>query len=623
MLFVSNSLFSQTKFLSGLYCESDTTFVKGLHLSETINVKKVFDVKSNSGISSISDMNGKITGVAINRLGSTFSFTSNNLSGVNNIALMISSSNIVNGYERGVVTKCSTMTKRFPDVDTAYFTKVEIVSDTVVNKTGLLTLRNIKLGSTSFNSSTSRGNFFTIEDLATNNLEYKTRTGDSSKISKLTKIGGSNFPGDDADYQLLLGELKSFENTGWFVEVDRLSPNMLAKRYDLGRAMRKDYLIRSERQSTSPNLLSKVGTTYQIIGDTVNLILKTELTNGVVSFYVYDETAKDNDYWILLNDRLNGNVLPLNRKQLLDIFAASIEKGGTLFFNLTSLVDSRISVELYLSQAGGKISNLNFKNKGNAQMCKLLEKFDDGTNVEMPNGNLLSFDLLNSTIKEINITGSLGKGKYLSNISNLSWMSFGYTDTFGSNQNVNFLIMQENVQDNADGQNPSWKQNKSQFQNEIYCIQLSDGDVIAKSNIKLLGVAANGKNTIIPSYTECYTPMFIAETDGNVNNLDRFYFTEGYAKFFTNPTACGNSNAVVNINDKQNNLIFYPNPISATSHGLLHLNKTVSGSIYSVTGEVVAVVNDQNSIDVKSFAPGVYYFSDSLLNSAIQFIVIP
>jgi len=614
-------LFSQIKFESGIYCEKDTSFTKGFDISKSVNVKSLLIANSNSKLTSSKEFNGKITGLAFNRLGSTFQLSPNNISGIGSAALFVSSVNLINGFERGAISKVTITTKRIPDIDTAFITKMELLQDSIVNKHGLLGLNDIKLGYTSFNTANSRGNLFATESIALNNEIYFQKTGDSTKLSKITKIGGGVFPSDNTDYQNLLGDLEAYQNSGWIVEIDRVSPNLIARRYDLGRAKRKDVLIVSERTSTNPLQLSKVVSSYQLIGDTASIILKSELSNGVMTFYVFDETAKDFDYWLLLNDKLSGNVQPLSKEKLLDLYSAAIEKGGTLFSNLTSITSSAVSDEFLIAQGGGKFASQSFVSKKNAKLSKLLEKYDDGTLLDFPNGNIVVLDALTSAVKELNITGSLGNGKYLSNIADLSWYSFGYTDTFGSTKSVNFLIIQENITENNAGQNPTWKTQKDQIQNEIYSVQLSQGESIVKSNIKLLATSENGKRTIIPSYPECYIPLLIGQTDNNFSKLDEIKFTEGYAAFFSNPVLCSPSNGI-NDNNKLNTFQAYPNPISLSGNAVLNFSTTLSGELYNMLGEKLLEFSNTDNLKIDSLNPGLYFIQSKKIGS-VQIVVIP
>jgi hypothetical protein len=428
-------------------------------------------------------------------------------------------------------------------------------------------------------------------------------------VNTLQKIDGAKYPKANANYQTILGNLKAFENTGWMVEVDRLGDKINGRRYDLGRGNRIDYWLQSNRSSSASNVLAEVNLSYQILGDTASVIIKTLLTNGVQKFYVYNENNSTEDYFVILKDVVGGNPLPLNRGQLLDLYDLALKKGGTLFPKISSIAYSTNIGSLILAVQGGKFPSTRFSDTAmvkNATLSKLFLSYDDGAELNVKFGSLLYLGLDDNKLVNGVTLGNTGiKNKFISNPGNLSVHNFSYDDADGNTATMEYLCLVESVSTNEDKQNPARFTNATDLQNEVYVAQIPSDGVIDKTSFKLLSTLPKNTDMVVAEYKECYIPFFGAIKDKSVKSVggDSILWIDGFANNFTNGVNCPN----VSVKEIIKDLRFYPNPIYKSVNNILTISDKLQSEvlIYNLQGRLV-LTTTSNKVDLSNVACGIY-----------------
>jgi len=604
-----SSLFGQNMY-ANLFCEGDTLFNGKLNVSsEGLMSRSCLFSDFNASALSNNILQGSINGITLNKLGSTVN-TVGNIPSIESVIMYVTTTENRNGFQKGHVYKVVATTSREPSIKNISLNSVTELSGTSLFGNNYLSdLGKIRLGLTSFSSSSQKGNYFFDEHVSKSNSELFLKLGDTTSVSVLQKISGATYPSDDANYQTIMGDIKAFENTGWMVEVDRLGDKFNGKRYDLGRGNRIDYWLQSIRSSSANNVLASVINSYQIFGDSASIIVKTSLSNGIQKFYVYNENQSISDYFVLMNDVVAGNPMPLTKNQLLDIYALAIKKGATLFPKISSIAYSYNMGSLIIGVQGGKFPSVRFSDTSivkKSTLSKLFTSYDDGAELNVKYGSLLYLDLVNNKLINGVTLGNTGvNNKIISNPGNLSVHNFSYTDSNGNIQNFEYMALVESVSTNEDKQNPSRFSDPSDFQNEVYVAQIPNNGVIDKASFKLLSTLPKNSDMVVAEYKECYIPFLGAIKDKSAKTIggDSVLWMDGFANNFINGTTCNNAS----VKELTKPLNFYPNPFNKTKNNVLTISDKLMGNvaIYNMQGALVMNASS-NKLDLSNVACGIY-----------------
>ncbi len=483
---------------------------------------------------------------------------------------------------------------------------------------------NIELGTSNYQTTNNRGNLFAIESFYANNTQVYAAIKDSFSAQNAPAITTSNFPNDNTNFTNILGKLNSAEYTGWIIEMDRLTNSFQKRRFDLGRSPRKAIIINSNRTSASASL-ANISRTFQILGDNeFNILIKTELNNNVQEFYVYSE--EDNTLgtkWSLVNEISGGSVQPLSRNALTNLFQYIITKTElefTYFLNVTDIEHNPNTNSLLVITPGGTADINAFKSKyginNDLVVSSYLIPLLSASNYTDKLGHIIEIDGEdNLTSLRLGITTT--SGKFVSNIDKIGFTNLSYIDAQSDPQNTSFAIFSESVFDNSAGQNPSFKKNSSEFQNEVYLVNLKEvlpsASVVdfKNKNFELFQTLDNNTMAMPISYRETYLPYFYISKNQN-NNVDSFCFMRGFAEFYVAPEVCSQSNS----NDEilKSNVVYgvYPNPLNRNNGSYtLNLISADATAIYSLQGNLIAAFDKSTSIEVDSIKPGLYIIKGS------------
>lgn len=608
-LLAFSGLFGQYKY-TNLICDSDTLFNGKLNTSSEGLLGRSF-VYSDFNASTLSNniLQGSINGITLNKSGLTVN-TVGNIPSIENLIMYVTTTENKNGLRLGHLYKVAASTSREPATKSISANAVSELSGTALfGNNKLSDLGKIRLGTTTFSSSQQKGNYFFDEHVSNSNAELFSKVGDTTSVSTLQKIAGSTYPTDNANYQTILGNLKAFENTGWMVEIDRLGDKFNGRRYDLGRGNRIDYWIQSTRSSSASNVLASATNSYQILGDTASIIIKTLLTNGVQKFFVYNDNKSIDDYFVLLNDVEGGNAVALTKNQLLDIYTLAIKKGATLFPRISSIAYSSNLGQLIISVKGGKFPSVRFSDTSivkTSVLSKLFVNFDDGAEVNVKFGSLMYLDLVDNKLVNGVTLGNTGiKNKFISNPGNLSVHDYSYTDSSGNIQTREYMCLVESVSTNEDKQNPERFTNAADLQNEVYVAQIPSNGVIDKTSFKLLSTLPKNTDMVVAEYKECYIPFIGSISDKSVKSVggDSILWIDGFANNFINGVNCPN----VSVKEIIKDLRFYPNPIRKSVNTILTISDNLQSEvlIYNLQGRLVLTATS-NKVDVSNVASGIY-----------------
>jgi len=609
-LFALTALFGQNKY-SVLFCDGDTLFNGKLNVGSAGLRARSF-VFSDYSASNLSNnvLQGRINGITINKSGATVN-TSVNIPAIENVIMYVTTTESRNGLQLGHLYKVAATTSREPSTKNISVNSItELSGSTLFGNNKLSDLGKVRLGVTTFSSSQQKGNYFFDEHISKNNAELFSKVGDTTMVSTLQKIVGTTYPSDNANYQSVIGNLKAFENTGWMVEIDRLGDKFNGKRYDLGRGNRIDYWIQSTRSSSASNVLSSVTNSYQILGDTASIIVKTLLTNGVQKFFVYNDNRSVEDYFVLLNDVIGSDAMPLTRNQLMDIYSLALKKGATLFPKISSLVYSTNIGQLVIGVQGGKFPSKRFSDTAtvkNSALSKLFVSYDDGAEINLKFGSIMYLDLVdNKLINGVTLGNTGSNNKFISNPGNLSVHNFSYTDSVGNLKTLEYLTLVESVSTNEDKQNPVRFTNVTDFQNEVYIAQIPADGNITKTSFQLLSTLPKNTDMVVAEYKECYIPLFgtIKDKSAKSNGGDSILWIDGFANNFINGVTCKNNVSVKQLNK---DLRFYPNPIHKSKNNILTISEMINGDVCLYTMQGILVLNtNTEKLDLSNVPCGIY-----------------
>ena len=485
-------------------------------------------------------------------------------------------------------------------------------------------LGNIELGTTNYQTPNNRGNLFAVESFYSNNVEVFSAVKDSFSVQNAPLISTSIFPNDNANYANILDKLNSAEYTGWIIEMDRLTNSFQQRRFDLGRSPRKAIIINSNRTASSGSL-ANISRTFQILGDSeFNILIKTELNNNVQEFYVYTEVGNSlGTKWTLVNEYSGGKVQPLSRVALTDLFKYIITNPAiefTYFLNVTDIEINANTNSLLVISPGGSANVNNFKLKYgiNAELivCSYLTPLLSNNIFTDKVGHIMEIDG-KDLLSILPLGFKTASGKFVSNINNITFTNLSYFDEKSDPQNTSFALLTESVFDNSLGQNPAYKKNSNEFQNEVFLVNL-DGLAASATNVdfksktfELFQILANNTNAMPISYSETYLPYFYVSKNLN-QSVDSLCYMRGFAEFFIAPEVCDQNNSTNDIRSDKLVYGIYPNPVNCENGGcILNLVNADATSIYTLAGTLIKSFDESTSIIIDRLTPGIYFIKGS------------
>jgi hypothetical protein len=167
------------------------------------------------------------------------------------------------------------------------------------------------------------------------------------------------------------------------------------------------------------------------------------------------------------------------------------------------------------------------------------------------------------------------------------------------------MCLVESVSTNEDKQNPERFVNASDYQNEVYMVQIPSDGIISKTSFKLLSTLPKNTDMVVAEYKECYIPLFGTISDKGANAIggDSVLWVDGFANNFINGTSCDN----VSVKELTKALNFYPNPFNKTKNNVLTISDKLMGNvaIYNMQGALVMNASS-NKLDLSNVACGIY-----------------
>lgn len=617
LLFGINNLFAQVPFTSYL-CAMDTIFSgKSAIAKQKLTKDNFFGSSFSKNTTNLPS--GEIKGLAINRSGNFNYFTGGSeLKSFKDGQLFTTHKIDSAGV---VISKIGKSIAKF-DIGTKSSSTLSYVPFAANVNPQPTTLSSIYLGTTNYQTTNNRGNIFVVEDFYVNNREIKKLNRDT--FDSNNNFGGyTAYPDDNTDYSLILNSLNSAEYTGWFLELDRTNNNFQYRRFDLGRAPRKCAIVQSERTQT-PASLSRVNQTYQVLGGNgFNILVRTQLNNNVQEFSVYSEEENTlGEHWSLLNPINSGKIQPLTKEMLLDLFKAVVTHPTlefTYFLNVTDIKVNDVTGSIILVTPGG-IENIddfkaNFGIQTTPVILTFLASSQSGSNYNDKLGHILEINASNFVVTDFKggVASKGGNGRFFSNPYAISFYNVGYFNSNSDPINTSYAIVSERVLDNSLNQNPSYKKNQVDFQNEVYLVNLDE--VLQSSNtidfstksFELFQVLENNSYLIQSNYTESYLP-FISVTKNLNGSVDSLNLVRGFADFYIKPDSCISSvsiNEIATVASKE--VIIYPNPLDCASGNCdLSINTTDDVTVFNVHGQKVATFNNTNKLNLSNLNNGIF-----------------
>ena len=479
-------------------------------------------------------------------------------------------------------------------------------------------LNKIELGVSTYQSPDDRGNFFASEKFYKDNISLFSDTKDTFGRSNSRVVITSPYPSDNTDYSAILDKLNSNECTGWLIEVDRNNNSFQNRRFDLGRSMRKSYIINSVRTQASGSA-SLINRTFQILGGELNVLIKTELNNNIQEFSVYSEVLnKYGSHWTLLNKLEGGSIQPLSKEVLLDVFKYIVVNPDlefTYFLNITDIKINDITNSIVLVSPGGEFVLETLKNEYNTthniNLASSLTSQVSGGKIVDKLGQIMEIDGYDEfTFFKLGITTKTGK--FVSNVESITFYNLPFINNANDPINTSYAILSEKVFDNTLGQNPPFKKNINDFQNEVYLVDLAglSGIVVGfkDKQFELFQVLPSNTHTININYSETYMPYF-SVVQNKTLGIDSLCMIRGFADFFVAPENCNENSSIDDLYsvDETFHGGIYPNPLECQSgECVLKLQRADDVQIYSFSGQLVVEYSRDEKIRLDGLKPGLY-----------------
>ncbi len=611
---------AQTPFTK-YFCELDTQFKNNEILTKQ-SLKKNAPWYALHNAKSKTSASGSISGIALNRSGN-FKYYSgaSNIKTFSNGSIYTTHNFDSAGIKSSAIGKSELVFNIGENATISSFSGIPYASDLTPNP---ISLGKILLGTTNYQTTNNRGNIFAIENFYNTNIDVFNAIKDSFDISSSPSISPSKYPNDNTDFSSIINKLNSAEFTGWILEIDRLNNTFQKRRFDLGRAPRKAVIINSTRTATTPSL-ANISRTYQILGENdFNILIKTELNNNVQEFYVYSEEENSlSSHWTLINERSSGKIQPLSKTALTNLFLYVVNNANlefTYFLNVTDIKINETTNTLLIVTPGGNSDINTFKNKygitGEPILCSYLTPLLVGSTYTDKLGHIIEIDG-DDALTFTKMGFKTPTGKFVSNIESITFNNLSYVDEKSDPQNTSFAILSERVFENTMGQNPTHKKNPSEFQNEVYLVNLesltssSNTVDIGSKNFELFQILGNNTISLPVSYSETYLPLFSVTKDFN-QNVDSLSFIRGFADYFIAPEVCLQNSSIENIATQKYTNGIYPNPLNCqTGNCSLALKQSDAVAIFSIQGQLIQTFEKSESIELENFKTGLYFIKGS------------
>ncbi len=478
--------------------------------------------------------------------------------------------------------------------------------------------RSIDLGYINFTTGQNRGQIFAVENFVLNNADVFKLSGDSADFT--VPSGASAFAGKN---------IKKYQNSGWVVEVDRLSADLscptcgiVKKHYDLGRLDRSGLVANSRRNGTNDGLLQ---TTVQVTDGLPSVIIKTTNNSGLISFFAYKESE---EAFVLLNESSSGgSIIALTENQLLNLKDLALQKGATMYNKLTSIAQNPETGFIYIAEEGGNVTSSVFSDtliKFNGELALHLQTLDskDGADGKFkdPHGRIL---VLNQDDEIVSVFLEGGKSsipnRAFSNPSSLYAQSFEYQDEKGDFQRASFLVVSENITVNDDGQNPAGITNREDMFNELFFLNLGITSPTV-NDMKTFAILPPGVQSTMTMNPASFSPLLVAIQNGKQSNSAPYNDValvafDGFEKFFVNPSLCDNV-GVLSLTKDDSQFIAYPNPANSK----VNFNKTYDISLYDMTGALVKTTKNTDYLNIEGLKQGFYFVRNELGQSLKLYI---
>lgn len=620
---------AQDPFKSGLFCPIDTNFHANTLVFPPSPIQSVVVLSQDDNIYNIeknqSSTAKKGFGALYQGVVTTNKVTTSLINRVNtaNLFMTFTSDNNWNSFSGGGLLMAKVVNDTLNGSYTEKYDPANPNNSTfklrnvdVTPTSGLFGLEALDLGYTNFSQSIKRGQMFAAEHMIASNALAFTLSGDSA-----------NFTVPNSALALANKSLKKYENSGWIVEIDRLTGNFVSKHYELGRMHRSGLAVISSRIAENSSAIAE---TYFITNTLPSVIIKTETISGQVRFYAFQESSAD---FILLNSIGTGSeILSLTDEELMDIHKLALSKGATMYNKLSSLTKNHTNGVMYIAETGGNITDGSFSDANiiySGELASHLVALDELNGAdgkfEDPYGRILVLDPDNKTVRVLVNGGKIpSNNRYVfSNPDNLCFQYFQYDDGSGSGyQNYEFLAVSEAVSGTSNDRQPAHITQAADYRNEIYFLEFNDTGGSDLNHIKAFAVlppGARAQMTMNPQYS---SPLYVSISNPNPANAapynkDVVVSFLGFENYFVSPdTGCkahtggGGGNVGIDpvFGHKNHNFVAYPNPTDR----VLSFNKVCDVVMYDQLGRIVKSYRRVNEMDVSDLTPGVYFLNNEL-----------
>lgn len=598
------------------FCELDTQF-NGNSVLATQKLISSSVWNSNKSEKSLTTASGKISGAAINRSSNYKYFSDKSNIKTFNTAHIYTCHNFDSlGLKSASIGKSEVAFNIGENLVLNKFSYIPFSNDV---KPRPVQFGKIELGISDYQSPDNRGNLFASELYFKNNDVLHKNTKDTFVRGTTNILVTNNYPSDNANYGSIIGALNSAECTGWLIEVDRANNSFQNRRFDLGRAPRKSFIINSVR-TNSAGSAAIVNRTFQILGEGLDILVKTELNNNIQEFSVYSEELNNyKSHWTLLNKLEGGSIQPLAKEVLTDLYNYVIgnpELEFTYFLNISDIKLNDITNSLILISVGGEIDLASFKSENSIAhemiLSSNLSPLISGNKITDKLGYIMEIDGDDEfSFQKQGFTTS--SGKFVSNIESVTFHNLGYIDENLDVQNTSYAILSENVFDNTVGQNPVRKKGVTEFQNEVFLVDLNGVSINSKTldlgarEFQLFNILSNNVDLINMQFNETYSPYFSIACNQTLGH-DSLRMIRGFAEYFYSPEECKQNASVENFSKGETFINgIYPNPLNCESgQCLLKLLQPDDISLYSFNGQLIKQFFKHDEIRLDELNSGMY-----------------
>lgn len=429
-----------------------------------------------------------------------------------------------------------------------------------------------------------------------------------------------------------------YQNMGWLLEANATTVEPLRKLYRAGRGDFGGILATSIASATPAALTAIYATQTQPA-----VLLKYERTSIEDKIFAFkQDNGAYTGRWLLLNDMdVDGSIFPFSFEELLDVQKIALTKGATMFNRLGSILQESATSGLrnfYIAETGGNSEGDAFTAPGTAYSGTLAHhlKWRDADNdgkFADPYGRILKFTLTEAggiaEVKPYLEGGRTADGRYtFSNPKQLSKTNFSYNPTVGGVAVAQYMVINEEVENNQFNRNPATSTTPEELMQEVYFLDMHKAEPDL-SDLRPFAIIPRGAEVqSVFSDGSRWSPLFLSLRYPNVQNETPYQKSvviavSNFEEYFANPVNCGwvapppgsDTSSPVFIQEIQDQpddaFRVWPNP----ARRALYFDKVQDVQLFDIGGRLLKSELKTKELNVFDLSPGTYF----LRNAARQF----